>query len=64
MYIYTTDLYLYESVYRSINLSTMYFKAERSKLCPSLTERWDILFAPLHQIFPSFILSFIKLVRV
>lgn len=52
MYIYTTDLYLYESVYRSINLSTMYFKAERSKLYPSLTERWDILFAPLHQIFP------------
>lgn len=32
MYIYKTDLYLYESVYHSINLSTMYLKAEKSKL--------------------------------
>lgn len=32
MYIYETDLYLYENVYRSINQSTMYFTAERSKL--------------------------------
>lgn len=28
MYIYMTDLYLYKNVYQSINLSTMYFKAE------------------------------------
>lgn len=28
MYIYKTDLYLYENVYCSINQSTMYFKAE------------------------------------
>lgn len=38
MYIYKTDLYLYENVYCSINQSTMYFKAERSKLEVSLTE--------------------------
>lgn len=32
MYIYKTDLYLYKNVYRSINQSTMYFRAERSEL--------------------------------
>lgn len=41
MYIYETDLYLYENVYRSINQSTMYFTAERSKL-----ELGDVFFIP------------------
>lgn len=49
MYIYKTDLYLYKNVYRSINQSTMYFRAERSELEVSETEMEFVFYSFFQQ---------------